>query len=104
MKSFFINPKLKEEIYSLDKVTTSKLTMLINLLENHDKNLSMPYSKKISQNLYELRVNSQQQLRVFYCFYKDKIIFIHYIIKKCQKTPHQDIQTALKRIKLLTNT
>lgn len=103
MESFFINSQIKKSVYSLNKPTVSKIIKSTDLLEIYGKNLGMPYSKKISQNLYELRIRGQQEVRIFYCFHQNKIIFVHYIIKKSQKTPQQDIQTALERIKLLTN-
>jgi phage-related protein len=103
MKSFFINPQIKKSVYSLNKSTVSKIVKSIDLLEIYGKNLGMPYSKKISQNLYELRIRGQQETRLFYCFYQNKIIFVHYIIKKSRKTPLKDIRTSLERIRLLTN-
>lgn len=104
MKTYFINPKLREYIYSFDKPTISKFTRLTDLLEEYGEKLGMPYSKKIQTNLYELRIRGQQEIRVFYCFHQNKIVFVHAIIKKSRKTPLQDIKTSLARIKLLTNT
>lgn len=104
MKTFFINPSLRSFIYSLEKSTISKFTRLSDLLEEYDKKLGMPYSKQIQFNLYELRIHGQQEVRIFYCFYQDKIIFVHAIIKKSQKTPIKDIETAMARVKQLTNT
>jgi phage-related protein len=102
MKTYFINPELRKYIYSLEKQTVSKFTRLTDLLEIYDKKLGMPYSKQIQNNLYELRIRGQQEIRVFYCFYQDKIVFVHAIIKKSLKTPPHDIKTTLSRIKLLT--
>lgn len=63
----------------------------------------MPYSKKLLSNLYELRVRGQQEVRIFYCFHQDQAIIVHAFIKKSQKTPTKEIETALKRIEQLTN-
>ena len=103
MKTFFINPSLRDYIHSLDRSTTSKFTRLTDLLEKYDKKLGMPYSKQLQNNLYELRIRGQQEIRVFYCFHQDKIVFVHAIVKKSKKTPIQDIKTALVRIKQLTH-
>ncbi|MDP4009586.1 MAG: type II toxin-antitoxin system RelE/ParE family toxin [Candidatus Shapirobacteria bacterium] len=103
METFFINPDLREYIYSLDKATLSKFIRLSDLLETYGEKLGMPYSKKIQKNLYELRIHGQREIRVFYCFYRDKTVFVHAIIKKSRKTPTQDIKTAMIRIKQLTN-
>lgn len=104
MKTYFINPNLRNFIYSQEKSSISKFTRLTDLLEEYDKRLGMPYSKHIQDNLYELRIRGQQEIRVFYCFQPDKIVFIHAFVKKSKKTPPQEIKTALFRIKLLTNT
>ena len=104
MQTFFINPKLRDYIYSFEKSTISKFTRLTDLLEQYGEKLGMPYSKRIQANLYELRIRGHQEIRVFYCFHQNKIVFVHTIIKKTQKTPPQDIKTALSRIKRLTNT
>lgn len=103
MKTFFINPILHDFIYSLEKPTISKFTRLSDLLEEYGKKLGMPYSKQIQFNLYELRIRGQQEIRIFYCFHQDKIVFVHAIIKKSKKTPIKDIKTALARINQLTN-
>ncbi len=103
MKTYFINPKLQEYIFSLDKPTISKFTRLTDLLEEFGKKLGMPYSKKILANLYELRIRGQQEVRVFYCFHQNKTIFVHAFVKKTQKTPQSDLKTAIAKVKLLTN-
>ncbi|KKS80330.1 MAG: hypothetical protein UV55_C0042G0005 [Candidatus Gottesmanbacteria bacterium GW2011_GWC1_43_10] len=102
MKTFFINPKLQEYIFSFEKPTISKFTRLTDLLETFGQKLGMPYSKQIETNLYELRIRGKQEVRVFYCFYQNTIVFVHASVKKSQKIPQQDMKTALSRIKLLT--
>lgn len=104
MKTKFINPKLQEYIYSLEKPTISKFIRLADLLEKFGEKLGMPYAKQIQTNLYELRIRGHQEVRIFYCFYRHQAVFVHAFIKKTQKTPRQGIKTALARIKLLTNT
>ena len=104
ISSYFINPKLREYIFSLDKQTVSKFTRLTDLLEIFEKKLGMPYSKQILKNLYELRIRGQQEVRVFYCFHQNKTVFVHAFVKKTQKTPQSDLKTAIAKVKLLTNT
>ena len=102
MKVFYINPDLQKYILSFDKPTISKLTRLTELLARFGKNLGMPYSKKILNNLFELRIRGRQEVHLFYCFYKNMIVFVHAIIKKTQKTPPRDLKTAITKIKQLT--
>ncbi len=102
MKVIFFNPQVKNDLYSLDKIPLDKCLRLIDLLRMFGNKLSMPYSKKISANLYELRVRGQQEIRIFYCFYQDKAVIVYHFIKKSQKTPRKEIKIALSRIAVLT--
>ena len=56
----------------------------------------MPYSRQIQTNLYELGISGKQEIRVFYCFHNNQIYLLHAFIKKTQKTPHREIDTAQK--------
>lgn len=63
----------------------------------------MPYSKQILTNLFELRIRGQQETRIFYCFHQSRAVVVHIFIKKSQKTPKKEIETALARISVLTS-
>jgi len=102
MKVSFFNSKIEDYLLSLEKTTYSKVLKHIELLETFGHKLTMPYSKQISRNLYELRIRGQQEVRIFYCFYNKQIYVVHAFIKKSQKTPRNEIKTAQKRISLLT--
>jgi len=102
MKVSFFNPKIEDYLLSLEKATYSKTLKHIELLEIFGHKLTMPYSKRISHNLYELRIPGQQKVRIFYCFHNNQIYIVHAFIKKSQKTPRKEIKTAQKRITLLT--
>jgi len=87
---------------SLGEPTSSKAFRYISLLEAFGHTLSMPYSKKITTHLYELRIRGQQELRILYCFHNNQAIILHTFIKKSQKTPSKEIKTAVKRRSVLT--
>ncbi|MBI2442400.1 MAG: type II toxin-antitoxin system RelE/ParE family toxin [Candidatus Levybacteria bacterium] len=73
MEVIFFNANVKDNVYSLDEIPLSKSIRLIDLLKVFGNNLGMPYSKKVSTNLYELRVRGQQEIRILYCFHKTKL-------------------------------
>lgn len=56
----------------------------------------------VGNNLFELRVRGQQEIRIFYTFYDDKAILLHVFIKKTQKTPAREIEIAINKFKQLT--
>lgn len=98
---FFETPRgeriVKEYIKSLDSKIVSKISSGINLLEKHGPFLGMPYSKKLTKDLYELRVRGKQEARVIYGFIGRTIYLLHAFVKKTQKTPIKEIETAGKR-------
>ena len=102
MKVIFFNSKIKDSLYSLEKTSSSKSSKQIRLLETFGNKLGMPYSKQISRNLFELRVRGKQEIRIFYCFYQNQAIILHFFIKKSQKTPRKEIKIALSRKAVLT--
>ena len=62
-----------------------------------------PLSKHIESGLWELRVNAGNDiLRVLYTFEKGQvIILLHGFVKKQQKMPISELETARKRLKEL---
>lgn len=97
------NPEVEKFIYSLEKQTIAKTLRTIDLLERFGFNLSMPHSKKVTDNIFELRVRGQQEVRIFYCFYKDQIHLLSGFVKKSQKTPPKELLKAGNKYKALTS-
>ncbi len=58
-----------------------------------------PYGKKLENDLFEIRIRSGRQIRVFYFYYEDNIILgVHAFIKKTQRTPDRELKQARKII------
>lgn len=93
---------VEEFIKSLPPQTIAKITRTIDLLEAYGSFLNMPHSKKITHNLYELRIRGKQEIRIFYTFQKKDIYLLHVFQKKSQKTPPKELKIAIARIRLLT--
>ena len=92
------NNPVKEFIFSLDEDTQSKLVHLIELLEEKGNQLREPYSKSISDGIFELRYqNKKQPTRILYFFYHEgRIILTNGFVKKSRKAPRKEIKLALK--------
>lgn len=86
---------------SLEKSVRARVIRLTELLSVETYHLGMPYSKKLEKNLYELRTQSIQHIRVFYTFYEGKIILLHAVHKKTRKLATRDLETARQRLRLL---
>lgn len=96
-----IDQKVDDFIQSLEKPTGTKVTRMYELLGRFGNLLPMPYSKKIGDNLFELRVRGQQEVRIFYTFYGNEAVLLHGFIKKTQKTPQREIAAAQIKLKTL---
>ena len=97
----FYHEKVLSFIKKLQKPAQSKVLHEIELLEQYGENLGMPHVKKITALLYELRIHSTQEVRIFYALKEDSVILLHGFLKKTQKTPRREIETAEKRFSAL---
>lgn len=86
----------KEFVLSLDKKMRAKLAGRIALLQDNGYELREPYSKNITDGIFELRVQVGNNItRVLYFFYTGKrIILTNGFTKKTQKTPREEIEKA----------
>lgn len=66
-------------------------------LAKYGTRIGKPFVKHIDGNLWELRPLSN---RIFFFYWKDnQFVFVHYFMKKSQKTPKKEIEKARKNIK-----
>ncbi len=62
--------------------------------------LEMPFSKKINNKLFEIRIKQKGQWRAIYAYIsKKQIIILSAFAKKTQKTPKKELTKALKRLR-----
>lgn len=76
----------------------AKLFRLLELLELKGNDLREPYSKPLSDGIFEVRAMQGNQItRVLYFFViGKKIILTNGFVKKTQKTPTREIELAKK--------
>jgi len=88
----------EEFILSQDTKMQVKLFRLLELLEIEGNNLREPYSKFLEDGIFEIRAKQGTDItRVLYFFVVGKkIILTNGFVKKTQKTPPQEIETAKK--------
>lgn len=89
---------VEEFIKLLSEKSIAKVGHTINLLEKYGNTLRMPHSKKISKDLYELRVRGKEEIRIIYAFKKGGIYLLHGFKKKTQKAPVRELEIAKKRL------
>ena len=92
-------------ILSLDPKQQAKIYREIDLLEKFGNELHYPHVDTIKgkkyDGLWELRIEFASNIfRIFYFLPKNnKVILLHGIVKKKQKTPKKELDVALDRMK-----
>ncbi len=81
-------------IEALTEKEIAKTIRTIELLEKFGNDLGMPHSKHLSEGLLELRIRGKREIRIFYCFHKNKAYLLHVCIKKTQKTIEKELRRA----------
>jgi phage-related protein len=62
--------------------------------------VGLPLVRKLKPDLWEIRSMIKDGIsRVFFTFHNEKIILLHAIVKKSQKTPPREIDVATERLK-----
>lgn len=93
---------VKEFIIELEPKTQGKALSYIDMLKEHGPLLGMPYAKKITTEIYELRLRGKLEVRIFYGFIGNEICLLHAFKKQTNKTPTQEIELAQNRFRSLT--
>lgn len=88
----------KDFLLSLEPKMRAKLTGLIEILEEKGNQLREPYSKPLSDGIFELRgkVGSDITRILYFFYYEGRIILTNGFAKKTQETPKQEIDRAKK--------
>ncbi len=89
-------------IPTLQKPTQAKWLRSLILLEQNNIALGMPHARRITNNLFELRIRGNQEVRAFFTYIHSRIYILHAFVKKTQKIPNRELKTAEKRLDLLT--
>ena len=63
--------------------------------------IGMPYCRSLGNSLWEVRsgLTDGKIGRVIFCVAQGRMVLLHGFLKKTQKTPTQDLNLALKRMK-----
>jgi phage-related protein len=95
------NKIVSEFIFSLSKPTIAKSFRLFDMLEHYGLIVGMPYVKKITPDLWELRIRGQVEIRYLFTVCQTTILVLHGFKKKQNKIPAKELQTAKKRLQSL---
>ena len=90
---------VEEFMSTLEIKMRAKMIGLLEILEEKGNTLREPYSKHLSDGIFELRCKQGNDItRVLYFFYYEgKIVLTNGFVKKTQKTPSAEIKLAKAR-------
>ena len=96
--------RVEKWLEGLPEDIKAKILRIIDILVKYGPfNVREPYVKHVSgqSKLFEIRAKGKEEIaRVFYFTISDKrIVILHGFIKKTNKTPKREIETALKRMR-----
>ena len=92
-------PKVTKFILKLSQPLRMRVISNIDLIEIYGLSLRAPLSKKITNKVYELRIQGENSMRILYSFQKGKFFLLHIFRKKSQRLPQKEIKIALDRLK-----
>lgn len=95
---------VKEFLDSCEIRKQVKILRALKYLEEFGPTSAIPNTKKLKGTpLWELRILGKDNIRIFYApLGKERIVVLHMFLKKKQKTPSKEIETALKRYEVYT--
>ena|ERR1700733_3843490 len=98
----FYNEKVEKSIKEWPEGIIAKFLWLSNAIEKFGPSkIGMPHIKALGQGLFEIRVKANEGIgRALFCMIKGKIVIVlNGFIKKTEKTPLNEMELALKRMK-----
>ena len=93
-KEFIALEEVQEFIAEMPEESQNEFFHIVSILQEEGR-ITPPYGKKIADKMFEIRVRKGKQIRIFYYYANDDIIFgVHAFYKKAQKTPLKEIRHA----------
>jgi phage-related protein len=96
------NRPIIEFLSTLDEKTYGKCLKNIDVLKMYGPFLRMPYVKKITADLFELRIRGRDGIRFLFARKNNIFYLLHGFKKKRQKLLPRDIKIAKSRLTYIT--
>ncbi len=98
-KEIFYDKGAVEELHTFSEEVQKEFQAYIALLASEGK-LEFPEARKITKELFEIRISQGGAYRSFYAYLKGQyIVILHFFRKKTQKTPLKNIKIAEQRLR-----
>lgn len=96
----YLDEDVQAEITALPRDIRSKFERIVMMVQEYGlERVHEPYVKHIEGPIWEMRMKGRDKIaRAFYVTATQKrVVVVHSFIKKTQKTPRREIETALRR-------
>ena len=100
-KITFYGERVEAEIQAFPAGFLARFLRYAERMEIYGPDLGMPHTRAMGKGLFELRLKSEEGIaRVLYCtIVGQHIVMLHQFVKKTNKTPRKELETAHKRMK-----
>lgn len=92
----FTDPRAEKIIKVLSKKDRAIVAKVIDLFHDYGYELTEQHLKKLGRNLWELRAG---RWRLLFGAVEECSVIVNIFLKKSQKTPKNEIDLSIKRIK-----
>jgi phage-related protein len=97
----YYSKTVQDEILDLPDTLAARYVVLTRRMMALGPNLGEPHTKAMNYGLFELRLKGAEGIaRVFYCTQVGRrIVMLHSFVKKTNRTPVRELDTAMSRLK-----
>jgi phage-related protein len=101
----YYSDSVQEEILAMPAGFLGRYLRYADRMEVYGPDLGMPHTRAMGDGLFKLRLKAAVGIaRVLYCMIVGrKIVMLHQFIKKTDKTPPRELETARRRMKEFKN-
>ena len=98
----FHDEDVQAALGALPRDMRARFERIVDLIQSHGlEKVREPYVKHLEGPLWEMRMRGKDGIAraVYVTAVGHRIVVVHVFVKKTQKTPRREIETALKRAK-----
>lgn len=95
------NSREEKFVKNLQPETRAKFARMLVLLEKFGADIGPPHSKKITDQIFELRLHGAQAVRFLYAIWQGEIVILNGFKKQHNKLPIHELTLAEHRLRLL---
>ena len=98
-KNVYLDKNAEKELRKFSEEVQLDFEAYFKILELEGR-LDFPQGRKVSKEIFEIRIKLKGEYRGFYAYIgKMDIVILHFFRKKTQKTPIKKLELAKRRLK-----